>query len=637
MGRTDIQLASEPRQLRSFMKNLLNDLRAVEKMLRDNLFEKDIRRIGAEQEFFMVDRHFDPAPIATDLLENLDDERFTTELARFNLEMNLDPVVYAGKCLSQMEKQLSSLMTKARAAANEQECEIVLSGILPTIRKAHLVLDNITPFQRYYALNNAILGLRGEDYELRIKGIDELTFNHGSVMLEACNTSFQIHFQVTPEEFPELYNCAQLITGPVLAAATNSPILLGKRLWHETRIALFQQAVDTRGTHHQHREREPRVWFGNDWVNASVLEVFREDISRFRVLFGIETEEDPFEKLKNGEIPSLDALRLHTGTIYRWNRPCYGISDGKPHLRIENRVLPAGPTVQDSIANMAFFFGLMSGFSHTYTDVRTLLDFDDAKQNFFSAARLSLDAQFKWIDGKTWPAKDLILNELLPIAKAGLELSNVDSQDSEKYLGIIRDRVGSGQTGSFWVLNSLNALKSACPKDVALTSVTAGLISRQKEGKPVHCWEPLDPSEIVDWNSSYNRVEQLMSTDIFTVHQDDLIDLVADMMYWQKIRQVAVENHQGQLVGLVSYRHILQQFGDYANEGSIKLVPIKSIMNKKPVTLGPDASVHDVITIMREKQVSAVPIVENKRLVGMVTEKELFTLAAVLFDEKYKK
>lgn len=634
MGRTDIELSSEPRQLRSFMKKLLNDLRALEKMLKLGLFEKDIRRIGAEQEFFMVNDQFNPTPLATEVLEKINDRHFTTELARFNLEINLDPEVYSGHCLANMEAQLETLYKKARKATRKLGGEVVLAGILPTIRKSHLVLDNITPFQRYYALNNALLALRGEDYELRIKGIDELTFNHSSVMLEACNTSFQVHFQVAPDEFTELYNCAQLITGPVLAAATNSPVLLGKRLWHETRIALFQQAVDTRGAQQQHREREPRVWFGNNWVKDSVLEIYREDISRFRVLFGIESEEDPFEKIKKGEAPSLEALGLHTGTIYRWNRPCYGISNGKPHLRIENRVIPAGPTTQDAIANMAFFFGLMSGFSHTYPDVSTLMDFDHAKHNFYSAAHLSLNAQFRWIDGKTWPARDLILKELLPIAHSGLAMSKVDKDDATRFLNIIEERVQSGKTGSFWVLNSFDSIKNKCPRDIALSSITSGMIQRQKSGKPVHLWSDLSPDEILDWNSGHTPVEQLMNTNLFTVHENDLIDLVADMMHWQKIRHIAVENLQGKLVGLVSYRHILRQFGEYANEGVIKLVPIKSIMNRKPVTLSPHSTIKDVVTIMREQKISAIPIVDEDRLVGMVSEQELFTLAASLFDEK---
>jgi len=454
-------------------------------------------------------------------------------------------------------------------------------------------------------------------------------------MIEACNTSFQLHFQVTPDEFAELYNWAQLVTGPVLAAATNSPILLGKRLWHETRIALFQQAVDTRGTHHQHREREPRVWFGNQWVKDSVLDVFREDISRFRVLFGIETDEDPFEKIRAGEPPGLDSLCLHSGTIYRWNRPCYGISNGKPHLRIENRVLPAGPTVIDSVANMAFFFGLMSWFSHNHQNVSDHLDFDHAKNNFFSAARLSLDAQFHWIDGKTWPAKDLILNELLPLAHRGLDLSNIDQSDAKRYLGIIEKRVSVGQTGSFWILKSLERIRQECPKEVALTSLTAGMINRQRSGKPVHEWDLMSSAEILDWNSDITQAEHLMSTNLFTVHEDDLIDLVADVMHWQKIRQIAVENHQGHLVGIVSYRQILKQFGTYANEGMIKLVPIKSIMKRNPVTLGPDASIRKIIDTMNREGISAIPIVESRRLLGMITEQELFTLAASLFKEKY--
>ncbi|MFB6372837.1 MAG: hypothetical protein ABEN55_06930, partial [Bradymonadaceae bacterium] len=281
---------------------------------------------------------------------------------------------------------------------------------------------------------------------------------------------------------------AQVAAAPVLAAATHSPMLFGKRLWHETRIALFQQSVDTRTTDLHHRELEPRVTFGSQWIEDSVLEIFREDIARFRLLFGIDVDEDPMEELDAGRIPSLQALCLHNGTVYRWNLACYGISEGKPHLRIENRVFPSGPTPVDEVANAAFWFGLMSGLVAEHPEVRNDMEFATAKNNFFSAAREGLSAPLAWFDGHTRPAGELIQQELLPLAYDGLESSGIDSDDIERYLGIIVERVESQQTGSQWMLDSFHTMNEERGLAERVAALTAGEIERQNEGDPVHEW-----------------------------------------------------------------------------------------------------------------------------------------------------
>ena len=279
MGEQQVQPDISGEQLRLFMKSLLNDLRAFETMLDEGMIESDVRRIGAEQEFFLVDDGWRPAGLALEVLEEIDDPHFTTELGKFNLEVNLDPLAFGGDCLSRLESQLNEMLTKAREAAQRCGGEIVLTGILPTLRKSDLGLDNMTPIPRYFALNRALSRLRGGAYEFRIKGVDEVLIKHDSVMLEACNTSFQVHFQVAADEFANLYNVAQTVTAPVIAAATNSPLLFGRRLWSETRIALFQQAVDTRSSSHHLRDRSPRVSFGRSWVKSSAAELFKEDIA----------------------------------------------------------------------------------------------------------------------------------------------------------------------------------------------------------------------------------------------------------------------------------------------------------------------------------------------------------------------
>ena len=284
-----------------------------------DLFETEQRHIGAEQELFLVDSDFQPAPRSGEILNRLEGREFTTELAKFNLEFNLDPLPYGSDCLSRLEKQLNELLIKVKKAAREIDCEILLTGILPTLKKSDLELENMTPVPRYYALNDAMTRLRGRAYEFEIRGIDELIVQHDSVMLEACNTSFQLHFQVAPHEFARLYNIAQLVTPPLLAAAANSPLLFGKKLWRETRIAVFQQAVDTRRASTHLRESKGRVSFGTHWVNNSILEIFKEDIARYRLILGTEIDEDPFQCIEEGIAPQLKALCLHNSTIYRWN------------------------------------------------------------------------------------------------------------------------------------------------------------------------------------------------------------------------------------------------------------------------------------------------------------------------------
>ena len=289
--------------LRRFAKKLLIDVRALERMISEGLIQSGHRRVGVEQEMFLVDRAWRPFPAALEILDRLDDPHFTTELARFNLEINLDSQAFEGDCLTRMEEDLLAKLAAVRQVAHGMGAEIVLTGILPTLRKSDLSLDNLTPKPRYIALNEALNQLRGGDYEFRLRASDELIVKQDSVMLEACCTSFQIHYQTDPDNFVELYNAAQAFTAPLLAAAANSPILFGRRLWFETRIPLFQQAIDTRRATASLRECSPRVSFGEQWLKESVVELFREDIARFRILLGAEVHEDSAAALKRGEIP----------------------------------------------------------------------------------------------------------------------------------------------------------------------------------------------------------------------------------------------------------------------------------------------------------------------------------------------
>jgi CBS domain-containing protein/gamma-glutamyl:cysteine ligase YbdK (ATP-grasp superfamily) len=636
MGNQQVQDGITGEQLRLFMRSLLDDLRALEMMIEEGRIESGVRRIGAEQEMFLVGPGFRPAPLVMEMIEALKDPHFTTELARFNLETNMEPLSFGGRCLSEMEGRLSTLVGKARECAAGLNAEIALVGILPTLRKSDLGLENMAPVPRYFALNQAMNRLRGGAYEFQIKGIDELIVKHDSVMVESCNTSFQVHFQVGAAEFAKLYNIAQAVAGPVLAAATNSPLLFGRRLWRETRIALFQQAVDTRSSSHHLRERQPRVSFGRNWVRESVVELFQEDIARFKILIGGDLDEDPFAVLRQGKVPQLKALRLHNGTVYRWNRPCYGITDGKPHLRIENRYIPSGPTIRDEVANGALWFGLVCALSREVEDITTLLDFEQAQSNFIVAARNGLASGLMWLEGKEKPARDLLLDELIPLARAGLQGGGVAQEDIDLYLGVVEERVRTKQTGSQWFHLSLAAMKGKGTVAERMSALTASLVRQQKEGNPVSTWKLGTLDEAGGWKDHYTKVEQFMSTDLFTVQEDEPIDLVASLMDWEKIRHVPVEDHEHRLVGLVSYRsliHLLAQ-GELWKRGAP--VPVSDVMKRDLITVTPETTTQDAILLMKERRIGSLPVVKDGRLIGIVTERDFMDIASELLEEKLK-
>jgi CBS domain-containing protein len=625
-----------PEAIRSFTRALLRDLRALEQMVQDDMFESGIRRIGAEQEMFLVNPGWRPAPVSTEVLDRLEGP-FTTELALFNLEANVEPEVLEGGCFSRIEARVQELVDQVRAAASESNARVALVGILPTLTKSDLSLENITPRARYYALNEALSQMRGgEPYKLRIEGTDELYIEHDSVMLEACNTSFQVHLQVEAAEFAHVYNVAQVMTAPVLAAAVNSPVLFAKRLWDETRIALFQQSVDTRSAMVHMRELAPRVRFGEQWVTGSVTELFQEDVARFRVLLTSDVTEDPMEQLRAGNAPKLQALQLHNSTVYRWNRPCYGIGDnGLPHLRIECRVLPSGPTILDEVANAAFWIGLVMGASEAYGDVTERIGFDEAKENFLAASRHGLKAGLHWLDGETFPARRLILEELLPLAKAGLADAGVNPDDIDRYLGVIHERVDAGVTGTQWMMRSFAAMKDQGTRAERLAAVTAAIVERQQEGRPVHTWENADLHEAGGWRLNYVRVEQYMTTQLFTVHEDELVDMVAFLMDRKQIRHVLVEDDQHRLVGIVSYRSLIRLMAEDSGQHE-EAPPVKSIMERDPVSVAPETPTLDAIVLMRRHLVSCLPVVKHGKLVGIVSERDFMPIAYELLEEKLR-
>ena len=620
-----------PEALRSFSRALLRDLLALERMLDEGLFETGMRRIGLEQEMFLVGQAWQPAPLALEVLEQLP-ESFTTELALFNLEANLPPLDLGGNCFKELHGLIAEVVSEARTAARAAGGEVVLTGILPTLTKSDLALDNITPRQRYYALNRALMEmLDGEPQRLRIEGSDDLMLEHDSVMLEACNTSCQVHLQVDPESFATFYNAAQLVAGPVLAASVNSPVLFGRQLWAETRIALFQQSVDTRSGRVHVRELAPRVRFGDQWLKGAVTTLFQEDITRFRAMLVSKIEENPLSVLDEGGVPRLEALQLNNGTVYRWNRPCYGVGNGKPHLRIECRYLPSGPSVFDEVANSAFWVGLVLGIVERYGDVSELLPFDEVKGNFLAASRSGLRAGFRWLDDDVHGARDLVANDLLPIARDGLVTAGVDGGDIEEYLAVIHDRTELGNTGARWLVDSLLSMRDGGSRPECMAALTAATARRQEDDIPGHLWRLARLEEVEAWHLTYLRVEQLMTTRLFTVHRDDLVSMVALIMERKKLRHVLVEGDAHELVGLVSYRSLLRLM---ARGSSSPLPAVSEIMEADPVSVTLDTSTLEALAMMREHRISCLPVVDGGKLVGMVSESDFLSVAYELLEER---
>lgn len=620
-------------QMRAFTLGVLNDLQALEHMLDAGMFEGSKRRIGAEQEMFFVDSAMRPAPLAIDVLEEAADPRLTTEIGKFNLEANLTPLDFHGNCLAVMESELNEVVETVRQAAARFNGGVVLAGILPTIQMSDLTADNLTPNPRYHEINRVVTMLHGENRIIQIKGLDELQLTIQNTFIEFCNTSFQIHLQVGAADFVKMYNWAQAIAAPVLASAVNSPILLGHRLWHETRVALFQHAIDTRSRALKERNQPPRVNFGERWVDSSILEVLREDAIRFRILLTQAVEENSLEILAKGEIPMLWAWRLHNGTIWRWNRPCYGVDNGIPSIRIEARYLPSGPSIVDEMANSAFFLGLMSSLPDEFGDISKYMSFDDAKNNFFNAARYGLNGQIRGLDGKSRRVGRLILEELLPRARRGLASAGINQDDSERLLDVIEERVKREITGAKWMIDSLGIMDKRAKTNVRMRTLTAAMKANQESGEPLHKWPLAEIPAKSDWIDNYKTVEQFMAIDLFTVRPEDVLDLAASLMHWRHVRHVPVEDDAGHLIGIVSHRDLIELLasGRFGMSGS---VVVRDIMKTDLVTVEPNTPTLDALELMREKNIGCLPVVKNGRLVGIITAYDFLTVSSKLFEEK---
>ncbi|MGI9531782.1 CBS domain-containing protein [Lutimonas sp.] len=621
MGSQAVKAIESLRERKDFLYHLLNDVKALEMMLAQDVFEKGIQRVGAEQELCLVDKNFRPSCNALEVLDKINDPHFTTELALFNLEINLDPLELKGDCFSQIDQELRKLITHGDSSANSiDDTKIILTGILPTLRKRDMVFKNITPYQRYKVLNKILKDIRGDDFMLKIKGVDELILNHKSILFEACNTSFQVHLQIPIDEMVDKYNWAQAIAGPVLSIAANSPLLLGRELWSETRIALFQQSVDLRNKSYLMREQKPRVSFGTNWIKKSIIELYQDDIVRYTPLLTTDLEEDAVAKLKKGEIPKLEAIGIHNGTIYRWNRMCYGQNNGVPHMRIENRYIPSGPTVKDEVANALFWIGIMQGIPDKYRNLNDSTPFNEVKGNFINAARTGINTYFNWF-GKGVSARRLILEELIPIARDGLRKSKINEDDINEYLTIIEKRAESRHTGSQWLKHSNRILKKKMTKDIANATLTAHLYKNQKGGKPVHEWKIAKDNHILDLDVSLTKLEKFMTTEVFVVKENDLVELVTKIMEWRNIHHIPVVDDNNKLTGLITKKNIIAIKGQDTN-----VIVAKDIMVKDVITVDSETSIEQANRIMIDNSIGCLPIIEMEDLVGILTKNDLYKL-----------
>lgn len=600
----------------NYIHHLLNDIKALDLIIERGLIEEGPLRVGAEQEFCLVNDKFLPDNRSLELLEDINDDHFTTEISNYNLEINLDTQYLRAGCFSNLHEQLESLLNKAKAVAAKKGIKVILTGILPSLTVKNSDEQNMTEVERYAVLNEAIKNHRRQNFDIHIKGVDELNLLHDSVMLEGCNTSFQMHLQLGAKNFIDNYNWAQAISGPILSACTNAPILFGKELWSETRIALFTQSVDTRANSYLLNEKQSRVSFGSAWQTGAITDIFKDNISRFRSFMTTGFIKDSVEMLNKGEMPRLRALGLHNGTVYPWNRVCYGVIDGRPNLRIENRYIPSGPTTKDEIANMVFWVGVMMGKPKKFNNIHEKWDFKDVKTNFFNAARYGMATQFYW-DGKYISSFDLIVNELIPMAYKGLYKAGIDPQDAEYYLKIIKNRVHNNN-GSEWITRNYRNLLKTHKRFEAMQVLTASLYEKQEKGYPVSTWGKLHHSTESKFKA-FRVVKHIMSSDIFSVDKKDSIELVLNIMKWKNIHHMPVINGDRELVGLLSWKDLK----DYLETPEKLDDSVSSVMKTDIITVDEYAPVHEAAALMEKHGIGSLPVVNQNRLIGLITKNDL--------------
>ncbi|HZI13446.1 MAG TPA: glutamate--cysteine ligase [Myxococcus sp.] len=494
MGLAIQQEEFRPEDYTRFSQRLAEDLEALRALLARPGFGVGPCTIGAELELCLVDAAGYPLPINRQVLGQTVDPRVTLELDRFNLEVNLRPCPLAGRPFSGLRAEFEDTLGEVRRAAATQGARVAVIGILPTLREKDLGRGALTGLPRYRALSASIRRRRAAPFQVDISGEETLALTWDDVTLEGANTSLQYHLRVAPGDFARMYNAAQLATAPVLAVAGNSPLFLGKKLWDETRVALFRQAVDDRGEPGEDGFRRPhaRVSFGHGWVREGAYELFAEAVALHPPLLPVLSKESPLERAASGGLPELAELRLHQGTVWSWNRAIYDPKDSG-HLRIELRSLPAGPTVVDMVANGAFLLGLTLGLAERVDALLPALPFLHACGNFLRASRQGLDAELMWPaeeapSPRPVPVLELV-PRLLPVARRGLVvLGGVDAAEADALLDVIERRVALRTSGARWQRRVLSRLEARQSREDALAAMLERYLLHAESGAPVHTW-----------------------------------------------------------------------------------------------------------------------------------------------------
>ncbi|MFL6056342.1 MAG: glutamate--cysteine ligase [Actinoallomurus sp.] len=479
-----VTITKEDRRL--YREKIRRCLEALSAMLRDGRFEDDRASIGMEVELNLVDEAGRPAMRNAAVLDSIaDPDSWATELAQFNIEINLPPGSLAGKSLAMLEQDIRDNLNHADGRARGAGAELMMIGILPTLRESDLSEATLSANPRYKLLNEQVLAARGETLELDIEGVERLRTSADCIAPEAACTSVQFHLQVGPDAFAACWNAAQAIAGVQVALGANSPYLFGRELWRETRLPLFEQSTDTRSEELKAQGVRPRVWFGERWID-SAFDLFQENTRYFSPLLPVCEEEEPLQVLARGGTPELSELSLHNGTVYRWNRPVYAVVDGRPHLRVENRVLPAGPTVADTMANAALYYGLVRALVEEEHPVWERMSFAAAADNASRGARYGLDARVYWPGVGEVPVTELMLDHLLPLAVTGLDRWGVDGIVRDRLLGIIEQRCVTGRNGATWQVETVRAAET--DRDEALRLMTRRYVDHMHTNAPVHTW-----------------------------------------------------------------------------------------------------------------------------------------------------
>ena len=490
MGRDVPAITVSQQDRRAYRAKVRQCLDVFARMLRESAFEHESPSLGLEIELNLVDEQARPAMRGPEVLAAIADEAWASELGRFNLEINVPPRPLTGDAFSRLEDSVGGSLSHASKRAAEADTRLVMVGILPTLTDGDVTQRAMSPNPRYHLLNEQMFAARGEEMQISIEGPERLLTHVDTIMPEAACTSVQFHLQVSPETFGSYWNAAQAVAGVQVALAANSPFLFGRELWRETRIPLFEQVTDTRPEELKEQGVRPRVWFGERWI-TSVFDLFEENLRYFPALLPLREDEDPAAALDGGGAPQLAELTLHNGTVYRWNRPVYAVAGGRPHLRVENRVLPAGPTVADVVANAAFYYGVVRALAEAERPVWTRMSFSAAAENLVHGARGGIDARVYWPGMGQVPVTELMLRRLLPMAWEGLSRWGIDLADADRLLSVIEQRCLTARTGATWQTETVHALSGPADRPRALQRMTQAYIERAATNEPAHRWAPL--------------------------------------------------------------------------------------------------------------------------------------------------